>query len=98
MGRGIAEVLHGVRCCHIPPLGSACSWLPRRRGALSLPAGKLLQDWRRINVALTRARGKLLLVGDAATLGTLPLFERLLALVRGRGWYLQLPPGACAES
>lgn len=58
------------------------------------PAGKLLADWRRINVAITRARKKLVLVGDAATLASLPLFERLVGLVRQRGWYLQLPPDA----
>lgn len=61
-----------------------------------LPAGKLLQDWRRINVAITRAKLKLLLLGDACTLRSIPLFARLVDLVRERGWYLQLPPDALA--
>ena len=37
----------------------------------------------RLNVALTRAHKKLILVGDAATLQGLPYFERLLSYCRG---------------
>ena len=36
-------------------------------------AGRLLSDWQRINVALTRAKHKLLLVGCAESLRSLPL-------------------------
>lgn len=57
-------------------------------------AGKLLMDARRVNVAITRAKAKLVLVGDSSTLCTLPLFERLLGECRQRGWVLPLPPGA----
>jgi superfamily I DNA and/or RNA helicase len=64
----------------------------------STPAGKLLADWRRINVAITRAKCKLVLLGDASTLAALPLFARLLDLVRQRGWYLALPPDAVAAA
>ena len=72
------------------------SWdMPVPRCPPPLRAGKLLQDVRRINVAITRAKKKLVLLGDAATLATVPLLARLLELVRERGWYLQLPPGAC---
>ena len=53
-------------------------------------AGKLLAAWRRVNVAITRAKGKLVLVGCADTLAVLPLFANLLALVRDRGWYTRL--------
>jgi superfamily I DNA and/or RNA helicase len=31
-------------------------------------AGELLRDWRRINVAITRAKCKLILIGSASTL------------------------------
>lgn len=57
-------------------------------------AGKLLSDWRRVNVALTRAQRKLVLIGSASTLSSVPLFEKLLALVRSRDWLLELPPAA----
>ncbi|GAB4823940.1 hypothetical protein N2152v2_010986 [Parachlorella kessleri] len=58
-------------------------------------AGKLLQDWRRINVAITRAKNKLVLLGNSNTLGTLPLFDKLLGMVRSRGQYLCLPANCC---
>lgn len=48
-------------------------------------AGRLLADWRRINVAVTRAQRKLLFVGSAATLAEVPLFAALLAWLRQRG-------------
>lgn len=38
-----------------------------------------LADVRRMNVALTRARRKLLVVGDSATLGAHPFYERLFS-------------------
>jgi ATP-dependent RNA/DNA helicase IGHMBP2 len=37
-----------------------------------------LQDVRRMNVAMTRARRKLLLVGDSATLSTHPFYRRMI--------------------
>jgi superfamily I DNA and/or RNA helicase len=43
--------------------------------------GRLLQDERRLNVALTCARHKLLLLGDARELRADPLYGRLLAAV-----------------
>lgn len=57
-------------------------------------AGRLLADWQRLNVALTRARHKLVMVGSAATLKTVPLLAALLELVGRRGWLMQLPAGA----
>ena len=54
-------------------------------------AGRLLSDWQRINVALTRAKHKLLLVGCAESLRSLPLLGALLGEVERRGWRQQLP-------
>ncbi|KAG2439348.1 hypothetical protein HXX76_004707 [Chlamydomonas incerta] len=61
-------------------------------------AGRLLADWQRLNVALTRARTKLLLVGSAATASSIPLLAELLRLLMDRpGGVLRLPPD-CLET
>jgi len=46
-----------------------------------------LSDIRRMNVGMTRARRKLLLVGDSSTLGVHPFFKELLAYVERIGGY-----------
>jgi ATP-dependent RNA/DNA helicase IGHMBP2 len=46
-----------------------------------------LSDIRRMNVGMTRARRKLLLVGDSSTLNTHPFFMDLLAYVKRIGGY-----------
>lgn len=57
--------------------------------------GELLTDWRRINVALTRAKQKLLLVGSQSTLsGGSALFHVLWQLVQDQRWSFDLPPDA----
>ena len=48
-------------------------------------AGRLLADWQRVNVALTRARSKLVVVGSASTVSAVPLMQQLLALVAQGG-------------
>ena len=59
--------------------------------------GELLKDWHRVNVALTRARTKLLVLGSAGTLVGNALLGDLLALMRGRGWWYDLPPMSAAS-
>ena len=54
--------------------------------------GTLLHDWRRINVALTRARHKLVLVGSEETLRHAPLLAALLQLLREKEWTVELLP------
>jgi DNA replication ATP-dependent helicase Dna2 len=57
--------------------------------------GELLQDWRRINVAVTRARSKLILVGSAKTLAAGPeVLKGLVELCREKEWIYDLPEGA----
>ncbi len=46
-----------------------------------------LSDIRRMNVGMTRARRKLLLVGDSSTLSVHPFFKELLAYVKRIGGY-----------
>jgi len=55
----------------------------------SNPKGEIgfLADIRRMNVAMTRARRKLLMVGDSATLGGHPFYTRLLEYCEGLGAY-----------
>ncbi|MFC7668777.1 C-terminal helicase domain-containing protein [Hymenobacter humi] len=46
-----------------------------------------LSDIRRMNVGMTRARRKLLLVGDSSTLSSNPFFKSLLEYVERIGGY-----------
>jgi DNA replication ATP-dependent helicase Dna2 len=57
--------------------------------------GELLRDWRRVNVAFTRARTKLLVIGSRSTLrdGN-ELLCKYVRLVEGNGWVYNLPPSA----
>lgn len=56
--------------------------------------GDLLKDWRRVNVALTRARSKLVVLGSRRTLSNNDLLAKFMALVDGNGWSVDLPRGA----
>ena len=56
--------------------------------------GDLLKDWRRVNVALTRARSKLVVLGSRRTLGNNDLLAKFMVLVDGNGWSVNLPKGA----
>jgi DNA replication ATP-dependent helicase Dna2 len=57
--------------------------------------GDLLRDWRRINVAFTRARTKLLVIGSKSTLrdGN-DLLRKYISMVEERRWVYDLPKGA----
>lgn len=46
-----------------------------------------LGDIRRVNVAMTRARKKLIIVGDSATLGSHPFYLDLLDFMQVKGFY-----------
>ncbi len=46
-----------------------------------------LQEVRRMNVAMTRARRKLLVVGDSATLSTDPFYRRMIDTFETLGAY-----------
>jgi DNA replication ATP-dependent helicase Dna2 len=54
--------------------------------------GDLLKDRRRINVALTRARSKLVILGSEKTLSNNELLKDIVSLCREKGWVLDLAP------
>ncbi|RYP17541.1 hypothetical protein DL767_010001 [Monosporascus sp. MG133] len=59
--------------------------------------GDLLKDWRRINVAFTRAKTKLLVVGSRDTLkgsGEQEMLSRFVRLMEEREWVYDLAPDA----
>lgn len=59
------------------------------RGAV----GGLLGDWQRLNVAFTRAKVLLVMVGSARTLrGGVPLLARMLEYVQSEGQLVTLEP------
>jgi len=60
--------------------------------------GELLKDWRRINVAFTRAKTKLLVIGSRETLkgngmgdGSEEMVARFVGLMETKGWVYDLP-------
>ncbi|ODH47955.1 hypothetical protein GX48_05977 [Paracoccidioides brasiliensis] len=57
--------------------------------------GELFRDWRRVNVAFTRAKTKLLIIGSKDTLrdGN-ELLGKFVELMDGKGWTYDLPPAA----
>ncbi|XP_068443578.1 DNA replication ATP-dependent helicase/nuclease DNA2 isoform X2 [Clinocottus analis] len=56
--------------------------------------GELLKDWRRLNVAITRAKHKLLMVGSITTLRRYAPVEKLLNHLQQENMIIQLPPAA----
>lgn len=54
--------------------------------------GDLLKDRRRVNVALTRARSKLVILGSEKTLSGNELLRDMIALCREKGWVFDLQP------
>ncbi|XP_034080188.1 DNA replication ATP-dependent helicase/nuclease DNA2 isoform X1 [Gymnodraco acuticeps] len=56
--------------------------------------GELLKDWRRLNVAITRAKHKLLMVGSISTLRRYAPVEKLLSHLQQENMVIQLPPAA----
>ncbi|XP_072727391.1 DNA replication ATP-dependent helicase/nuclease DNA2 isoform X2 [Ciconia boyciana] len=56
--------------------------------------GALLKDWRRLNVAITRAKHKLIMVGCVPSLCRYPPLEKLLCHLQSEAMIFSLPAGA----
>uniref|UniRef100_V9K7U5 DNA replication ATP-dependent helicase/nuclease n=1 Tax=Callorhinchus milii TaxID=7868 RepID=V9K7U5_CALMI len=56
--------------------------------------GELLKDWRRLNVAVTRAKHKLIMVGCVPTLRRYAPLEKLLDNLSAEQMIIELPPAA----
>ncbi|XP_032697609.1 DNA replication ATP-dependent helicase/nuclease DNA2 isoform X1 [Lontra canadensis] len=55
------------------------------------PLGELLKDWRRLNVAITRAKHKLILLGCVPSLNRYPPLEKLLHHLNSEKLIMDLP-------
>ena len=53
-------------------------------------AGNILADKRRVNVALTRAKLKLVMVGSQSTLCSVPVMQHLWDFCSQKGWTLPI--------
>ncbi len=70
-----------------------CIILSMVRSNTSNTVGELLKDWRRVNVALTRAKSKLVIFGSRQTLKNNELLAKFLKLVDEMGWSIDLSHG-----
>jgi superfamily I DNA and/or RNA helicase len=90
-----SEVLNDLLLQRRLSVGTVDSFQGQERDIIAItltrsnPQGEIgfLSDIRRMNVGMTRARRKLLLVGDSSTLCSHPFFGELLAYVKGVGGY-----------
>jgi superfamily I DNA and/or RNA helicase len=90
-----SEMLNGLLLQRRLSVGTVDSFQGQERDIIAITLTRsnaqgeigFLSDIRRMNVGMTRARRKLLLVGDSSTLCRHPFFVELLAYVKGVGGY-----------
>ena len=91
----VNEPLNGLLQQRLLSVGTVDSFQGQERDIIAISLTRsnhsgdigFLSDIRRMNVGMTRARRKLLLVGDSSTLSAHPFFKELLAFVERIGGY-----------
>ena len=91
----VNEPLNGLLQQRLLSVGTVDSFQGQERDIIAISLTRsnrsgdigFLSDIRRMNVGMTRARRKLLLVGDSSTLSAHPFFKELLAFVERVGGY-----------
>jgi predicted DNA helicase len=91
----VNEQLGGLMQLRLLSVGTVDSFQGQERDIIAISLTRsnhvgdigFLSDIRRMNVGMTRARRKLLLVGDSSTLSVHPFFKALLAFVERIGGY-----------
>ena len=91
----VNEQLNGLLQQRLLSVGTVDSFQGQERDIIAISLTRsnhtgdigFLSDIRRMNVGMTRARRKLLLVGDSSTLSVHPFFKELLAFVERIGGY-----------
>ncbi len=87
------DFLNGLLQRRMLSVGTVDSFQGQERGIIAISLTRsnaqgeigFLSDIRRMNVGMTRARRKLLLVGDSSTLRAHPFFKELLAYIKHMG-------------
>ncbi|KAJ3324107.1 Tripartite DNA replication factor [Boothiomyces sp. JEL0866] len=71
-----------------------CIIISMTRSNATQQTGELMKDWRRLNVAITRAKLKLVIFGSMKTISASRTFKQFLDLVCEKGWVYTLPKNA----
>lgn len=53
--------------------------------------GRLIRDWRRINVAFTRSKSKLIIIGSELTISNDKLLLNFITFMKQNKWIYELP-------
>ncbi len=101
-----SEILNGLLLNRLLSVGTVDSFQGQERDIIAIsltrsnPQGEIgfLSDVRRMNVGMTRAKRKLLLVGDSSTLCSHPFFADLLNAIRRMGGYRKVSCHADKEN
>lgn len=72
-----------------------CILISMVRSNSELKGGSLLREIRRVNVAMTRAKSKLVIFGSKKTIGSIGEIREFMNMLHDNGWIYQLPANCC---